>query len=370
MFTYKNQRYVYNSLRNSLGMLDDNVYEMFISNNISELVKRSDFQMMLDNGFLHSKKLQETDFVAEVFENDRQYEDVLTLTIILTMNCNLRCIYCYQNNSDTCRIPSRRISKTVISNLLKFLGSYTKIKTLEVTWFGGEPLLELEILKHISNLLIDFCLSNNIKYNASIITNGYLLDEKTALTLLNYKVTDIQLTIDGVKSIHDYRHRHINPKNSSYNKIISFLKLDICDLFYVNLRINIDKKNIDYVDNLLLELKDLYKKNMIIDFARVESYNDNCNNKTDIFSEEEFSKITIKLKQKLIKYGLFSNPNQFFPKNIASYCGATRNLSLMIDYKGDIFKCWCDLENTKYSIGNLKNQDMHDSFYTSYELCI
>ncbi len=368
LFKHGGNNYIYNSKINSLAELEEDVWNMFKLNLIDNLVTRSDFSDMLDNGFIHSNSVSELKEIFDVFNDDREYKKNIALTIVLTMNCNLRCVYCYQNNSEIARIESRRISDETIFDLLNFLKKHDKVENLEVTWFGGEPLLEIKKIVKISEKLIDFCSKNKISYTASIITNGYLLNEKNVKILLKYNVNDIQVTLDGTKKMHDIRRIHVNPIKSSYDRIINFLKMNEAEFFHINIRINIDRLNILYIDNLLKELKLVYKNNMTIEFARVESYNDNCNNCFDVFTEEEFANLNLKLKTKLIEYNLIPSAMLFYPKNIASYCGATRKSSLMIDYRGNIFKCWCDLEDINKSAGSLKENVLKPNIYTSYSL--
>lgn len=77
------------------------------------------------------------------------------------------------------------------------------INMLGVTWYGGEPLLEVNRIENLTKAFKEICNKNNVKYQANIVTNGYLLDKKMILRLIDLDITSIQITLDGTKEYHD-----------------------------------------------------------------------------------------------------------------------------------------------------------------------
>ena len=78
-------------------------------------------------------------------------------------------------------------------------------RSLHVSWFGGEPLLSPEIIKHLSEKFIQICNARLLPYSADMVTNGYLLDAKMFDMLYKLKVYDFMITIDGFRNQHDKR---------------------------------------------------------------------------------------------------------------------------------------------------------------------
>jgi uncharacterized protein len=127
--------------------------------------------------------------------NDRQ----LSLFILPTEKCNFRCTYCYERY-DIGRMSSRT------SNGIKALINQriADLRTLNIEWFGGEPLLAkpvvLDISRHIAGTAAR---TPGVSYSGSMTTNGYLLDYQTAVELAEVGVRSYQISIDGPPDIHD-----------------------------------------------------------------------------------------------------------------------------------------------------------------------
>jgi radical SAM protein with 4Fe4S-binding SPASM domain len=138
----------------------------------------------------------------------------ITAFIELTESCNLNCLHCYNNSS------SKRIKSWDINSLKEFVKELARNDVSTLTLSGGEPLL----YKDIWDLLAFISEETNLKL--TINTNGILLDEICIKKLLQYGVRDMQISLDGMKTNHDYIrgygsfHRTINSiKKAIYNNI-------------------------------------------------------------------------------------------------------------------------------------------------------
>lgn len=121
------------------------------------------------------------------------------LTIAPTMKCNFRCPYCYEKgrNLATMSIETIQKTKNFISSLKKTYNN------LSVTWYGGEPLLALPIIKELMELSIKVFGSQNV--HSSLISNGYLMTQQSVKTMKELSIDHIQITIDGPPEIHNQR---------------------------------------------------------------------------------------------------------------------------------------------------------------------
>lgn len=116
--------------------------------------------------------------------------DIMEITIVPTYACNMKCVYCFQKE---CTVY---LSKAMEENIVKFIkNKLTSHSGLHITWFGGEPLLAINIIESISNDIMMFCQENEKTYSSSIITNGSLLNAANVDILLNF----IQLVLLTVK---------------------------------------------------------------------------------------------------------------------------------------------------------------------------
>jgi sulfatase maturation enzyme AslB (radical SAM superfamily) len=125
-------------------------------------------------------------------------ENIRRVLLVLTSQCNLRCGYCFQNDKK----PGRMESKTMLRAI--DLAFESKQREVDLTFFGGEPLLELELLR----LGIDYAekrrqeTGKHVTY--SISTNGLLLSDEVVELLAQYHFYT-QLSFDGVPDMQRLR---------------------------------------------------------------------------------------------------------------------------------------------------------------------
>ena len=109
-------------------------------------------------------------------------------------------------------------------------------RSLNVTWFGGEPLLAPEIIESLSGKLIALAEEHHASYDAGIITNGYLLTPENIRILEAAQVSSAQITLDGIGAAHDAT-RHLADGGQSFERIAANLRRPFS--FTVNIRHNI-----------------------------------------------------------------------------------------------------------------------------------
>lgn len=178
-------------------------------------------------------------------------EHDLTLTILPTFLCNFQCNYCYEVKRHESMNPDlqRRLVKLVEKRS-------DNLKSVNVTWMGGEPLLAFRSIEFLSQRFLEVCVKKNIKYSAGIITNGYLLTPKNFSILADkYMVNSFQITIDGPQEVHDERRPLKNGENTFY-KIVSNLQDIIASRprethVQVIVRVNIDNLNMSRASELI-----------------------------------------------------------------------------------------------------------------------
>lgn len=103
-----------------------------------------------------------------------------SLLIITTYDCNLACTYCYENKlNERCKEYMMEDMADTIVLWLSKLYEKRGTRVAGVTYYGGEPLLNLRIIKYLSNKLLKMFNERGIKYNYfRILTNGVLLTKK------------------------------------------------------------------------------------------------------------------------------------------------------------------------------------------------
>ena len=92
------------------------------------------------------------------------------------------------------------MSSDVQDKLVEFVKSRAKhITMLNVTWYGGEPLMAIDIIEGLSKEFMSICNDNNVSYDAAIITNGYYMTLDVAKLLESLNIRNVQVTMDGIE---------------------------------------------------------------------------------------------------------------------------------------------------------------------------
>lgn len=140
------------------------------------------------------------------------------LILLPTERCNFRCRYCYED------FRTGRMSPGVVRGVKSLLDlRVPDLDHLEVSWFGGEPLLAADIVGDISAHVLHLGQSYpRLGYRANMTTNGYLLNARTFATLTALGVSRYQVSLDGVAAQHD-RTRVLAGGQGTFDRIWSNL---------------------------------------------------------------------------------------------------------------------------------------------------
>ena len=335
----------YNSFSGALATINSEQYGQYCNfvRDGKEITDKKFLFQLQKCGFLIPKDINEIYLVKTRMLQGRYNSKVLGLTIAPTMACNFRCIYCFEQG----HYGNKMMSEETMNNLVKFVNKNIKgVERLNITWFGGEPLLGLPVIERLSNKFIEICNENNIEYSASIITNGYLLTKDVVESLKDLKVKFIQITVDGPKEIHDVRRPLING-DGTFDTI--FRNLEECKgILPISLRINVDIENMNLADKVygILEEKDLVK-DIYPYLGLVVPYNDIYDENKCItdqqyasFNHEFMLKHNISLKSK-------------YPKQKRNHCVADLYKGWVIDDNGKMYKCWNDIGNQVKVVGDI-----------------
>jgi uncharacterized protein len=368
----ENLYFIYNALKNTLVLDDDCKIQKFISQcngNIqfnSDTISASDFNHLISAGFIVSNETDEKQIAIEMnkkrLEKLHKKNDVLSLVITPTLQCNFKCYYCFENT--TVRKNEDALSMNVQNDIINFISkSITKnhIKEVNITWYGGEPLIQQRIIFSMMGKINTICKVYDVKLRSSIVTNGVLLTPNVSGLLYEHGIGKAQITIDGPETIHN--KRRIYPANPTENyKIIIDNLLKANENIRFNIRINIDKANKDLFFSLIDDLIERkiwpFKKNVSIYLGHVRS-----NDKKVALSNDEFAKFEDRVRYFLTnKYNEITQTNNAklrfryptYGGEIRCGYGIFRN-SWVISYNGDLFRCWESVGNKEHIVGSVKD---------------
>jgi uncharacterized protein len=178
-----------------------------------------------DRKFLHSISLKGGGIYFETkpkifFDFNKNWlkkiidQEIKQLTLFITEKCNFKCSYCIYGSSypdnqiNTERSMSWDIAKRSIDY---YLAHSRNVKTKSISFYGGEPFLEFEIIKKC----VDYFLEKSDSKEAviSITTNGSLLTPENIRFLVDKNV-DLLISVDGPEKVHDLHRQYKNNKGT------------------------------------------------------------------------------------------------------------------------------------------------------------
>jgi len=309
----------------------DNIY-------ISELYSNG---MLIDASRNEIREMEEK-------EEKSEFSDYMQLILLPTEQCNFRCVYCYEKfeRGKMTQETQDWVVKYVEDNIDRFTG-------LIVIWFGGEPTGALDVMEDLSARMIEICKRKKKVYNAGITTNGYSLDIETFKKLKRMHVTDYQVTIDGLPSVHD-RQRVLANGEKTFDVIMNNLvniknNVKSSTITFV-LRTNISKDMMRHMDDFCELLGNYFKADKRFKFfwQLVGDYG--------YVKEEGVRNLFGSVKD--YKWLIENYTDWFINSYTASLygpdggvCYALKRNSLLVDANGNLRKCTCDLDEGENWIG-------------------
>ncbi|QNO13855.1 4Fe-4S cluster-binding domain-containing protein [Alkalicella caledoniensis] len=250
----------YNSRSNALAIMEKEKYDIF-NRFVEESIPIKDEELissLIKGGFMIDNQTDELELIRLNMLRSRYSSRIWQITIAPTMNCNFDCIYCFEKG-----YRDGIMSKEVQDSVIKFIEQQAKYYDgVKITWYGGEPLLALNIIENITEKTKQICRDKNINYSASMITNGYNLNNYTCSRLKELDIKNIQVTIDGEENEHDKR-RPLSGGGPTFKQILSNLAENVNIIPQTALRVNADKDNINSIDKLLEALDEYGLKNKV-----------------------------------------------------------------------------------------------------------
>lgn len=321
----------------------------------------------IKTGIVIDDSFNEYNFLKYSTDKEKFNNNILSLTILMTRNCNFKCTYCFEGlnkKSDSLKPKTKEAIFKFINNVFN---ENKNIKFLSITLFGGEPLLSFynnfQWLLDIKKL----CMEKEKEFSTMVITNGSLITEKILKSLKELNCHNIQITLDGIAAIHDSRRMFKNGKGSFY-KVISGIKKIVGYNDFPNpvIRINIDKTNLKKTFELLEFLKYENLTDCYIDFGIVkidskEQFSNCC------FVDDELGKVLMPLWEKLRELNF---KYECTPHRIFNYCGLSKENFFTIDVDGSVYKCWELVGNKDYIVGYINEAGCMVDITSHYYDCI
>ncbi|RKY65687.1 MAG: hypothetical protein DRQ02_09905 [Candidatus Latescibacterota bacterium] len=300
--------------------------------------KKRLWDSLLKGGFLIEKERDELAVLKMRNRVGRFNTDSFGLIIMPTLQCNFRCVYCYES------FPNISMKPEIEEGIVRWVRERTRfVKTFHVSWFGGEPLLRFDVIKRLGSEFKKIAEDRGCQYGMSITTNGYLLDEEKIKQLVPLDLQRVQVTLDGPPEVHD-RRRPLANGRGTFNQILeNLVALDrLAPQVHITLRVNFDKTNLMYVPQLLHILPQGLRDRAGIYFRHVFSYHRNW---SDMKCEKlaNPSQNIAELQKKSIMSDFRHDPADSIGP-MAAYCYADYWNRFVVGPEGNLYKCTVAIE--------------------------
>ncbi|WP_426752835.1 radical SAM protein [Myxococcus sp. Y35] len=300
-------------------------------------------------GYLIPKEADELRRVQYAFGQENHRNDILELILLASEDCNFRCTYCYEDFKRGTMRPGVRASiKKLVESRVRTM------RELTVNWFGGEPLYGLEAIEDLAPFFAETAEREGLKYFSHMTTNGYLLTEDVAARLLSWRITDFQITLDGLPEHHN-QHRPGRDGSGTYQTIYdNLVKLsERDDDFSVVIRVNFAKSNADGLEAFLHSLQEKFSNDdrFTVSFHAVGRWGGDNDANLDVCGKDEAHATHMRLKAAARSLGLRVTSGWRPGVGVGTQvCYAVRPYNFIVGAHGDLMKCTIDLNKKDRNI--------------------
>ena len=283
----------------------------------------------------------------QIVQKNSQY---LSINITTTLRCNARCQYCYEQG-----VAFVDFDESLIESLIKFIDCRKKKTPVKLNWFGGEPFMNPKIIDAVTKRLDE----GGTNFESFVITNGSLITKKLiSQKFKKWHIKGIQITLDGTTEEYEKRKNYIGNVKNIFTSVLDNIENVAANGVHVDIRLNIDRKNLSDMKNLIYILQERFDDN-----DNVVYYPAFVTGVKDKLTEEE--KISF-IKDLFVE---LSNPSKMninerlysFPRIMA--CMRNDPQSFSVDVYGRVYNCEHLVGRKDSSLGTLKrlSQEVNES---------
>ena len=317
----------YNAFSDNYLILNSRLHSIYINNEPEDILslEPSLYEILRKEEFLIEDNIDEFS-ITEYKKLQKKYDtNLYNIVINTTLDCNLRCWYCYENKIEGSILEPNIID--YIKNNIQYKYSLTPFKKLKISFFGGEPFLNFNCVEKVLNYAREFTKEKQIELIADFTTNATLIT-KTQLDFLSDFTCTFQITLDGCEEKHNTVRFYKESKIGTYNDIVKNIHRihDCIPNSYIWVRVNFDKLTLLHFSDILYSLNDLNRYRVFIILRKIWQLPDRSIDKS----------LLLEALQKAIDAGFFVD---YYTLAKNELCFAERENQLLINYDGKIFKC-------------------------------
>ncbi len=188
--------------------------------------ERRTLDALAEHGFVVPAREQERRALDAFFRDVRESTDQIRLTVLTTLQCNFACDYCIQGDHGDYNRHATRMSLETAARVAEWTeGRLDAVRpgSFALTFFGGEPLLNLPVVYDLAERLWTACQARGVSMFINVITNGLLLSEEVVDRLAPYGLNGVKITLDGDRETHN-RMRPLRGGQGTFDRIVANIR--------------------------------------------------------------------------------------------------------------------------------------------------
>src|SRR6185503_9095543 len=211
--------------------------QLLVSSDVAALLDRQEFDnlndkeqgafdLLSENGFFVSSHEADRKALDSYFHSVKHGTHELHITVLITLQCNFACGYCYQGDREDFNQFADKMTLETSARVAAWIEDELdrlKPETFAMTFFGGEPLLNIPVMYDLAERTWQATQARGIKQTLSMITNGLLLTPEVVDRLLPCGLRGVKITLDGDKHTHD-RMRPLRGGQGTFDRIIENIR--------------------------------------------------------------------------------------------------------------------------------------------------
>ena len=210
------------------------------------------FDVLAEHGFVVADHETDRRALDQYFATVRNDQSQLKVTVLTTLQCNFACDYCFQGDHGDYNKTAAKMSLETSARVAQWIErelDRLNPETLNVTFFGGEPLLNLPVMYDLAERAWHASQARSTQLSINIITNGLLLTPEVVDRLQPFGLNGVKITLDGDKDTHN-RMRPLRGGQGTFDRIIENIRR-IAGRCNISIGGNFDESSVDSYPALL-----------------------------------------------------------------------------------------------------------------------
>ena len=188
--------------------------------------EREALVMLTEHGFIVEDRQSDRQALDKFFSDIREDTSSLRVTVLTTLQCNFACDYCFQGDHGDYNKTAAKMSPDTSEAVAAWIEARMdelKPEQLTITFFGGEPLVNLPALYDLAERAHAMAEKRGVKLLIGIISNGLLLTEELVDRLLPLGLNYVKITLDGDRDTHN-KMRPMRGGQGTFDRIIENIR--------------------------------------------------------------------------------------------------------------------------------------------------